>query len=131
LSNPTCNIATLVVANPCLGGASLTIHNQKAAAIYFMAKELAAIGGTNYNSTLSTTLVDDAVQFGRTMSLDDQITAELGILSQNAVAAGATVATDPNQLMLAIACLKNCPIELNILRLLLMCKLGVHKSYPQ
>lgn len=95
-----------------------------------MVKELQALGGTNYSSVLDSTLISDAVTFGETMNLAQRDLAELAIYRNNAVAAGATISSDTNVLADNVKCLDNYQ-NLNIVELMLLCKLGVHKAYNQ
>lgn len=128
----TCTRAALVEDVPCLNmntlGNSMKLY--KALQVYFMAKELAAIGGTDYTSALSTTLVSDATDLFKTMSPDERLTARLSMATQAATNAGATVSSNIQTLMDEIKCLKNVP-DLEACELLLLCKLGYHKHYPQ
>lgn len=95
-----------------------------------MVKELTALGGTDYSAVLDSTLISDAVTFGDTMNLAQRSTALLAIYRNNAVAAGATIPSDPSTLADNVKCLDNYQ-DLNTVELMLLCKLGVHKAYPQ
>lgn len=130
MANPVCTSASLVESNPCLSPAVLTSNQRHAIRIWFMVKELAAIGGTDYSAVLNSTLITDAVNFGDTMNLAQRDTALMAIYRNNAVAAGATIPTDPNQLTEQIKCFEDYQ-DLNAVELMLLCKLGVHKAYVQ
>jgi len=130
MSNPTCTRASLVEGSACLSGQVFSERQQKEIGIWFMVKELAALGGTDYSSALVTTLVSDAVTLARTMNSSQRRTALLTILENNAIAAGATIPISPNELLGKVACLQNYP-DLDSIILLLLCKLGVHKAFPQ
>lgn len=95
-----------------------------------MVKELAAIGGTDYSNALTTTLISDAVTLARTMNLSERRLAIMTIYKNNAVAAGASIPSNSNTLRDNVKCLVNYP-DLKSVELLLLCKLGVHKAYPQ
>jgi hypothetical protein len=47
-------------ASGCFSGQTLPKNTQAALMIYLMAAQLAAIGGTDYRTVLSTTLIDDS-----------------------------------------------------------------------
>ncbi len=130
MANPTCTFVSLVEASPCLAGPILSENQQKAIRIWFMAKELAAMGGTNYTTVLDSTLIQDAVALARTMSRSQMRTAIMTIYKQNAIAAGASISSDTSSLLDSVKCLFNYP-NLDQVELLLLCKLGVHKNYPQ
>ncbi len=130
MANPTCTAASLVESFPCLSPAVLNSHLAQAIRIWFLVKELQALGGTNYSAVLDSTLINDAVQFGDTMNLGQRDTALMAIYRNNAVAAGATIPSDPSTLADNVKCLDNYQ-DLNTVELMLLCKLGVHKAYPQ
>lgn len=130
MANPTCTAASLVEAFPCLSGQVFSKRQQQLIQIWFMTKELNALGGTNYTSALDTTLISDSVSLARTMSLSQLRTATLAIYRNNAVAAGASIQSDPSLLFDNVKCLKNY-LDLDSIILLLLCKLGVHKTFPQ
>jgi hypothetical protein len=88
------------------------------------------LGGTDYTSALSTTLIADAVTLARTMNPSERRTAIMSIYRQNAVAAGATIPNPINEIVEAVECLQNYQ-DLDSVELLLLCKLGVHKAFPQ
>ncbi len=130
MSNPSCSSASLVEAFPCLSPGVLPSHLSQAIRIWFMTKELAALGGTDYTAVLDSTLISDAVTFGQTMNLAQRDTALMAIYANNAVAAGASIPTDPSVLADNVKCLRNYT-ELQYVELMLLCKLGTHKTFPQ
>lgn len=104
--------------------------------VYFMAAELAGIGGTNYLSTLTTTLNEDAKVFNNLSN--DQLgvgvvgspypgVATLAIAYNNANGAGAGLSTNIQTLSEAVAALKMMTDrQLAQAYLLLLCRLGRH-----
>lgn len=130
MANPTCTAATLVEASPCLDDSVLPVPWQQAIRIWFMVKELQALGGTNYSASLNTTLISDAVTLAKTMDKSMRRTALMTIYKNNAIAAGASIPSDSNTLRDNVKCFVYYP-DLNSLELLLLCKLGTHKAYPQ
>lgn len=133
---PTCtSISALISAQPCFTATTLNARERKSLLIWFRAKELAAVGGTNYTSVLASTLISDATTFAGRAYNDSQTffgqsefaTAQLVIEKNNAVAAGATIASDIDDLMVSIAPLsKATEWQLDAALLMLMCKLGKH-----
>ena len=99
-----------------------------------MALELNSIGGTNYLSTLTSTLLTDTSVLVGALR-EEQIKA--GIVAKQfdkATSAGATVPSTVSDKLAVAKCLTHVPGGMQTLRqieLLLTCKLGVHKSYPQ
>jgi hypothetical protein len=99
--------------------------------IWFMAKHLAAIGGTDYTSDIAT-LRSDANALTCGMSPDDMATAAAVVEYNNAVAAGASVSSTPSALASDVKCLDDQPDHaLEQMELLLRCKLGRAQGYPQ
>lgn len=104
--------------------------------VYFNAAELAAIGGTNYLSALTTTLNTDANVFQNLSN--DQLgvgvvgsafpgVATLAINYNNANAAGAALSSNIQTLSAAISALKMMTErQLAQAYLLLQCRLGKH-----
>lgn len=127
---PTCTSA-LLTDNPCLSANVIDDHKRKALEIWFMANELSVNGGTNYTNVLASTLLADANTLGQNFT-DEQIKqAELAVARNNAVAAGAAISSDIDTLMGSIAPLsKTNAKQLALMRLLLLCKLGAHRSPP-
>lgn len=131
MPDPICTYQTLVEANPCLSGEVFTERDQKYLQVYFNVLELAALGGFDYSAVLDSTLINDAVQLADTMNLSHRRTATLAIHRNNAINAGATVPTDPDELKDAIKCMENYNLDPNALILLLLCRLGSHAAFPQ
>lgn len=131
MAAPVCTRASLAESNPGFGLAGLNPTQFKAAMIYFKVLELAAIGGTNYTAALTTTLVADAVALTKTMDPNQRRIAMLNIARNNAINAGASVPASVNALNLATACCLQAYGDLDALLILLECKLGTSKAYPQ
>ena len=133
---PTCTVASLVEANPCFQWPTTNDHQKMALLVYFNAAELAAIGGTNYLSALTTTLNTDANVFQNLSN--DQLgvgvvgsafpgVATLAINYNNANAAGAALSSNIQTLSAAISALKMMTErQLAQAYLLLQCRLGKH-----
>ena len=129
MANPTCTTASLITS--CFK-CPLQEKQRMAFKVWFMVNELAAIGGTDYTAALGTTLLDDANDLISAMTRDDREVAELSIAFNNAVEAGATLSTDVNTLIEDVRLLVDASDDqLQQMYLLLLCKLGVHKDYPQ
>jgi hypothetical protein len=102
---------------------------QKALIIYAKVLELAAVGGTDYSSAISTTLVSDALSTTCGMNDGDLEAALVNINFLNAEAAGATVPASLNAKMNAVRCLIAVDEALlNKLDLFLTCQLGEHAA---
>jgi hypothetical protein len=131
MANPTCTKATLISAGACLSGKLLSEHDRKVLQVWFMAKQLAAIGGTNYTADLET-LASDSNSLTCGFQPDDMATSELVIEKNNAVSAGASISSDKDTLAGDVKCLDNySDFALNQMILNLRCKLGRGKAYPQ
>lgn len=134
MANPTCTRDTLKASAACLGGNVRDSHKARVLKVWFMAKQLAAIGGTSYLTSATTigTMKDDANGLTCGFQSDDMRSAALAVELNNAVAAGASVNTDKDLLAADVACLDNYNDSmLEKMELLLRCKLGVAKAYPQ
>jgi hypothetical protein len=130
MANPSCDRDTLIAASGCFSGQVLSIRKQKALKIYFMAAQLAAIGGTNYVGALSTTLMADSA-CKATLKPDELVKADLVVEMNNAVAAGAVIG-DINADMAQTACVETAQMnQLDAALLHLRCELGRAKNYPQ
>jgi len=79
----------------CYTQLTLDKQRQKALLAYAMALELAAIGGTNYTSVLTTTLIEDAVQVVCAITEDQRTAARINLAFVNAAADGASVHLGP------------------------------------
>ncbi len=135
---PTCTAASLVEASPCFQFPTTSDHRKMAYLVYFNAAELAAIGGTNYLSALTTTLLTDSKIFN-TLS-NDQLgvgvvgdpfpgVATLTISYNNANSAGAALSSNIQTLSTAVAGLRMMTDrQLAQAYVLLQCKLGKHSG---
>lgn len=132
MANPVCNTETLVTNAVCYRRKNIGDPiRQMALLVYGMALELAAIGGTDYTSELTGTLLEAAAC---RYTKDERIAALIARQFANAEAAGATVPADIDDKVAAIACLEHVPggmDKLEQIYLLLFCALGVHKDYVQ
>jgi hypothetical protein len=130
MAAPACSQANLLA--PCfLSPGPITPQQQKAFLIYAKMLQLAILGGTDYVGRLAL-LVQDASTLTCGMSEEDIRAAFVQIAFNNATSAGANVPATMNGKQAAI----NCMVELDQKRLeeidlLLTCKLGVNKAYPQ
>jgi hypothetical protein len=131
MSNPVCNNSTL--NQPCYkAGQAITAKQQKALKVYARVLELAAIGGTDYSATMSSTLLSDAAVLANGYEESDRDAALVGLAFTKATAAGASVPSTLNAKIAAANCLVSADErQLEEAILLLECKLGFHKSYPQ
>lgn len=131
MANPTCTRASLIAGKACLNGTLLDAKAKLVRRVYFDMLQLAAIGGTDYSSAIATMNVD-ANSLSCGFKPDDFAAAELVIASNNATAAGASVPSTKATLAAAVKCLENyTPEQLRQMQLLLYCKLGQAKAYPQ
>lgn len=132
MSNPTCTAASLATTNPAFGLQGFNPKQYQAAKLYLMALELAALGGTDYTATMTTDLIDDATTLAQKMDPNQRRIAMLQIYANNATAAGASVPETFNELNDATGCcFQSQQVDMGAIELLLLCKLGVHKAYPQ
>jgi hypothetical protein len=131
MANPQCSRESLIDNGACFSGSVLPSNKQKALKIYFMAKQLAAIGGTNYIGNLTTTLIDDS-KCKTQLSPSQFDVARITIEKNNAAAAGASISSNTQDWMADIACLETAtPIQLKAAELHLRCELGYGHAYPQ
>jgi hypothetical protein len=133
---PTCTIASLVETFPQFQFPTLSDHQKMALLVYLNAIELQAVGGTNYISSLTTTLITDSKIFNNLSN--DQLgvgivgepftgVATLAIAYNNATNAGGAPPTNQNAVAAAIHELVHATSrELAQAYLLLQCKLGRH-----
>jgi len=133
MANPTCSTTTLITdAAPYRLDSDLNPKQQKCLLLYAMALELNAIGGTNYTSSLATTMVSDALTLENGMTTDQVTAALINLGFVRATAAGASVPSDLATKLSNLGLLIEFDdVTLNKIFLLLTCKLGVHKGYPQ
>lgn len=131
MANPVCSKSTLVASKACYDGKRLSDHDQLVRRVYFDMQQLAAIGGTNYLSSVST-LASAANVLSCGFKQDDFDSAEVAIAANNATSAGATLPATQPALAEAVKCLENySDYQLKQMKLLLYCALGRGKSYPQ
>jgi hypothetical protein len=132
MANPTCTTASLLETVPCFSPQVLSEQQRLALRVYFLANQLARIGGTNYLSALTTTLVsaaNDIFERSTPLQLDQALTT---IYYNSAVALGASVSSDIQTLMTNTVGLQSVDMTmLQKMELTLLCKLGVPKAYPQ
>lgn len=131
MANPICTISSLT--NNCyLVPTTISPKQEKALKILAKVLELAAIGGTNYSASMTTTLLSDAAALTCGMELADRDAARVHLAFVQAMAAGASVPAGISGKQALINCLVQADDDaLDEADLLLTCKLGVHKAYPQ
>ncbi len=131
MANPTCNTALLTDSTG-LVALSLNKKQYDWAKIWLKILQLAAIGGTDYRSALNT-LITDAVNFAARTTPDQRRTMWLGILKNNAIAAGSTdeSLSGVSGLNIPTNCCLQPFSDIEAIDLLLSCKLGRAKAYPQ
>ena len=131
MGNPVCDRATLMADSGCFLNPPLDSPLQLAMKIYFKAAQLKAIGGKDYTSALSTTLVSDSACI-KTLYPDQRDAIRLAIEFNHANSAGAALSSAINTLMQAIACLKNVDANtMEVMDIWLTCQLGYGHAYPQ
>ncbi len=97
-----------------------------------MALQLKGIGGTDYTSSMTTTLVTDANDLVGRMDPNQRRISFLQVWRNKAVASGASVPATFQALNSATGCcFQSQNVDFNAMELLLLCKLGVAKAYPQ
>ncbi len=131
MANPVCTLSSLIDAGACI--TQFDRHRRKALKVFFMSRQLAAIGGTNYTLGPSGTLNTASNEYCALSSNPDQINvAWITIEMNNAQEAGAAIDTDVQDLAASIKCLEQFPDwKLQLMELLLRCELGRADSYPQ
>lgn len=134
MSNPQCGVSFYDPG--CSQLTNINIKQLKAQIVYLMALQLMANGGTDYTQTLATQLYQDS-QTG-TIGFDKPhvMSAEADIWLNNANAALAVgpggTAPGFQDRMAIIACIENIPeLDLDKMRLWLLCNLGRNAPYPQ
>lgn len=130
MAAPVTDIDTLINASGCYSGQTLGLADQKAIAIYLLAAQLNAVGGTNYLGALDTTLIADTACWAiRSPATLTQV--DLQIDNNNATAAGASIG-DISAQLLAAGCIRNASLaQLDAALLFLKAALGVAKAFPQ
>lgn len=128
---PICTTESLTV-NTIFGGHGFNSRQYEAALIYLKVLQLAANGGTDYTTTLTTTLIADAQALVGRMDVNQRRIARLQIAWNNAAAAGAAMPADANALnALTACCFQNENVDFDAILMLLECVLGVNAPYPQ
>jgi len=130
MANPVCNLASILTSCYISPGA-ITPQQQKALIIYAKTLQLAILGGTDYVGRLSL-LVSDAAALTCGMGEEDRMASRVHIEFVNAAAAGANVPIGINAKQAQINCLVELDQKsLDEIDLMLTCKLGRAKAYPQ
>jgi len=129
-SETACTRATFTEDSVCLS--RYDSHQQKALMVYFMAAELAALGGTDYTRELGPDgSLAPASACNAELTPYQRDLARLLIAQNNAADAGAVLPEDaalPDE----IACLAlQPPAMLDSMELTLLCLLGRHAAWPQ
>jgi len=131
MANPTCTAASL--ATTCyLVPTTLDPKQAKALKVYAKVLQLAAIGGTDYTGRMTGLLLSDAAALTCGMNQADRDAARIHLAFLQAQAAGASVPIGISAKQAFINCLVQVTDEeLDEADLLLTCKLGRAKVYPQ
>ncbi len=101
--------------------------------IWLKILQLKAIGGTDYTSAFNT-LITDATELASTMNRYDRRVAWIQMLRAQAMSAGsvdASLFAGTSGLFAAVSCCLTPYSDIEAVNLLLECKLGIHKAYPQ
>lgn len=131
MANPVCTKAALITEAACYGGCVLNIHEQLALEVYARLQTVKAIGGTDYEDDEDQLAIDAQNLFGD-VGLAQQRQMQLAILLNNADASGAAISANPDTLQGFIVKLKVYDdAMLQKMNLLLQCKSGASKAYPQ
>lgn len=135
MANPTCTLTNLNLA--CFKGGVLSTKQRQAFRIWYAANELSVLGGPNFTSLITSPLAGGLLKQENDLfekfSRDDIDAAKTAIAYKNAIAAGAAVSSDPNVTINSVKHMVNNvdTITMEKMETLLMCLLGVHKTYPQ
>jgi len=105
-------------------------HTQKTLLLYAKVIELRSIGGTDYTTALDQ-LAIDAQQLEVGGSVDERMAALINLAFVNAGQGTTTYSALQSILGKIVALLPHSDDMLERMDLLVTCKLGVHKSYPQ
>lgn len=133
MAAPVCTTTSFQVTGGAYSGRVLDPRQVKALRVYARILQLTAIAGTDYTGdTGFNQLVQDAATLCAGMTPESREDARVAIDFANAATAGASV---PATLDLKLAALGQLvaldPKALDECMLLLLCKLGVSKAYPQ
>lgn len=131
MAAPVTNVDTLLNASGCYSGQVLGLNDQKALAVYLLAVQLAAVGGTNYVGSLDDNLMADSVCWQNKQPAE-MVQLDLEIDYNNAVAAGGTVSTDISTQLAQVCRLRHADLaQLDGMLLYLKASLGYAKTFPQ
>lgn len=135
MANPVCTNATLNLG--CFKGGVLNTKQRLAFRIWYLANELSVLGGQNYTGLIVSGgiggLLGDTIQQFDKYSMDDMDAALTAIYYKNAIAAGANVSNVPNTTINSVKHMVNNMDTDTMQRMetFLLCKIGVHKTFPQ
>ena len=99
-----CTLNTLLTQAKCFEDQCLGEADREAILMYLRVKGLAAAGGTDYSSSL-TTLLSDSKAWQIVVGENQRQAINLEIARQNAVANGASIGTTANALKTAARCM--------------------------
>lgn len=105
----SCNVDSTLIASSCFGVPCLSDSQREALQIYFRIKALAAIGGTDYSTTLNALQV--AAGKWRILTENQRKQIETFDSYRNSTTNGATLDTDMDALTLAAKCYVCLPSE--------------------
>ncbi len=129
MANPTCTTSGLTAS--CFRVPFLSPKQQKALLIQAKRLQLAALGGTDYVGR-DALMLADANTLTCGMRKPDLDAAMVQVAYNNATAAGAVVPATLEAKLAQVTCLLEATEDqLDETLVLLQCKLGVHKAYPQ
>lgn len=136
MANPVCDTATLAEVNPGFGLQGFNHRQYEAAMIYFMVRELAANGGTDYSSSFGTDpspLISAATTFIGRADVNQRRIMMLQIMRNNAVSSGAVIPADSawSAVNTLTAQIQSETVDFDAVILFLLCQLGRHADYPQ
>jgi hypothetical protein len=128
MAAPICTAASLMSLTGCFQG---TREANRRKRIYAKAVQLKAIGGGDYTTGLSTTLVT-AVACLIPLYPDQRDSIRTAIEYNKASNAGATISSNPSTVAISTKCLKGVPNNtLEVMEIFLDCQLGYGHAYPQ
>ena len=113
---------------------NLSSHDLIALDVYLKAKELAALGGTDYTAQLGNggTLAQAAACIKNQLTPYQRNLALITIDAENAIDSGATIPSAQADLIDAIKCLKDFDsTTLKAMNVYITCLLGRHAPWPQ
>lgn len=129
---PECTSTQVVDQAACYLESAIRPSQRRALYLYARVLELAAIGGTDYASALTTTLLTDAQGMTCRLNEDQIAAAKTNLAFINAAAAGASVPSTLAEKMEIVKCLddlaQNDPQLTDLVDLFLTCQLGEHAT---